>query len=792
MFVRARSRPFHEKLIEQTTVAYLSGLLALGIFALVRLATDRNMPWYAATAMHAAAAPVYSMPHTTLLWLSRPVIYAIAGLGTYDYGIMSLRYLMDLPNDLTLAVMHVRVARIVDLSPACPSTASATRTLRAHRGRYDSLKLGPKADCRSCEWCPRSPGKQSLMQRQVLRWIALLLIAGCDSAVVGTGDASVSLRITSVGGASPVAVDQLVARLVGPTPRTVTGPPGTTQTIDGLSPGTYTVALEGLTAGEVERYGETSNVQVRAGSNTVSITYGSFVPQLEDVPGSLIIGQNVVIQFGRLDGATGYRIEWSTSPGFTNIDFIETSSTSVTVPIASPGTYYFRVKAKNRFDSLSRPSSTQGPVVVAGEPRIVVASPSLSFSASAAGPSPASQSVSVTNGGDGTLSGLQHSTSYQSGQPSGWLTAGLSGTTAPTTLTLSPATGSLLPGTYTATVSVSSAVASNSPQTVAVSFTVAPPAPQIVLSPASRSFNATAGGADPSSQNVSVSNGGGGSLTGLQRSISYQSGQPTGWLTANLSGTSVPATLTVSPSTGTLPAGTYTATVAVSSPVAPNSPQSVTVTFTVMPGSMQITATPDNVHLIVYPEGPFSQVDFPVAVTGSGNLSLSQGPVQHECPGALREELLSFTIGAVAPTTLLLTVRPWYMDFCEITTSVIIHSDDSAVADKAVNLTLTGLLGNSDANVFNLSATNITQTSAVLNAQTDGTAYSVSVDYTTDPTFNTVLGGGLLAQTVSGPRTWSYPVTGLTPGTDYYYRFAALNHGDGRTGLAVHSFRTAN
>jgi signal transduction histidine kinase len=113
VFVRARSEPFHEKLIEQMTGAYASGLLALGILALVRLATDRRLPWYTATAMHAAAAPLYSVLHTTLLWISRPAVYAIAGLGTYDYGIMSLRYLMELPNDLMDYVVFAAILHLL-------------------------------------------------------------------------------------------------------------------------------------------------------------------------------------------------------------------------------------------------------------------------------------------------------------------------------------------------------------------------------------------------------------------------------------------------------------------------------------------------------------------------------------------------------------------------------------------------------------------------------------------------------------------------------------------------------
>jgi hypothetical protein len=127
--------------------------------------------------------------------------------------------------------------------------------------------------------------------------------------------------------------------------------------------------------------------------------------------------------------------------------------------------------------------------------------------------------------------------------------------------------------------------------------------PQISLSPASLTFTATQGGANPASQAVTITNSGDGTLSGLNiGSISYGPGAAD-WLQAPvLSNTTAPATLTLQPVTGSLAAGTYTATVPVQSAVASNSPQSVTVTFTVTapapaigltPTSLSFTATQD-------------------------------------------------------------------------------------------------------------------------------------------------------------------------------------------------------
>jgi hypothetical protein len=130
-------------------------------------------------------------------------------------------------------------------------------------------------------------------------------------------------------------------------------------------------------------------------------------------------------------------------------------------------------------------------------------------------------------------------------------------------------------------VPVQSAVASNSPQSVAVTFVIVP-APTIVLSSPTVTFHDTLLTSDPAAQTLSVTSAGG-ALSGLSLgTISYGAGG-SGWLTASLSGTSTPATLTLSVAKGTLAAGTYTATVPVQSALAGNSPRADTVTFVIAP-----------------------------------------------------------------------------------------------------------------------------------------------------------------------------------------------------------------
>ena len=95
------------------------------------------------------------------------------------------------------------------------------------------------------------------------------------------------------------------------------------------------------------------------------------------------------------------------------------------------------------------------------------------------------------------------------------------------------------------------------------------------------SFSGTTPGTDPAAKNVQVTNSGGGTLTGLAAAVSYGAGQATGWLAASLNTATAPATLTLQPGLGSLAPGSYNATVSVSSSVAANSPQSISVTLVV-------------------------------------------------------------------------------------------------------------------------------------------------------------------------------------------------------------------
>jgi large repetitive protein len=111
--------------------------------------------------------------------------------------------------------------------------------------------------------------------------------------------------------------------------------------------------------------------------------------------------------------------------------------------------------------------------VIGAAPAIGVSPSSLSFNGTPGGASPPPKTVTVTNAGDGRLTGLAVQVQYS---PSGvdWLTATLAGTEATTTLTVTPTseTSGLPVGEYTATIRLTSPVASNSPVLIPVTLSI--------------------------------------------------------------------------------------------------------------------------------------------------------------------------------------------------------------------------------------------------------------------------------------------------------------------------------
>jgi alpha-tubulin suppressor-like RCC1 family protein len=208
-----------------------------------------------------------------------------------------------------------------------------------------------------------------------------LCLWACDSTVADVAPtAALSLHVLAADGFSSTP-DQGRIYVEGPTPRTVLIEPGTTETISGLVPGTYTVAVEGLIAGEVESYGERGGIVVTAGANTpVTVVRTDFVPVLGALDGELQPGQTMDVAWNPVPGADEYRLEWDDDGSFPSPTVVELDVTSTVITLEAPGTYYVRVRAMTRFGNAGQPSSTgstqvsnPGPVIASVDPSVVTA-----------------------------------------------------------------------------------------------------------------------------------------------------------------------------------------------------------------------------------------------------------------------------------------------------------------------------------------------------------------------------------------------------------------------------------
>jgi hypothetical protein len=272
-------------------------------------------------------------------------------------------------------------------------------------------------------------------------------------------------------------------------------------------------------------------------------------------------------QAGNLLG--GRAVSWTTSAG-----------SVVTVSPDGAATAVGSGSATVTATSEGRSGSAQ--VSVRSQASIRLSGADLSFEATRGGADPSSEQITITNSAEAPLVNLATSVTYVEGA-AGWLVTSLSSTQAPSTLTLSASVVGVSSGTHRARVDVTSPVAGNSPQSVTVTFQVVEPPPVIQLSTERVELEAPETSLTPVPATVTITNAGGGGLAGLTADIEYTAGQPVGWLEAIVTAAEAPSTLEVAATAGALAPDTFTARVSVSAPEATNSPQDVTVIFTVVP-----------------------------------------------------------------------------------------------------------------------------------------------------------------------------------------------------------------
>ncbi|MCL5775085.1 MAG: hypothetical protein M1333_02640, partial [Patescibacteria group bacterium] len=196
-------------------------------------------------------------------------------------------------------------------------------------------------------------------------------------------------------------------------------------------------------------------------------------------------------------------------------------------------------------------------------------------------PSPASQSLSLTNGGTGNLNwtaSASQSWCFLSSL-SGMLTPGSS-----SNLTINVGTAPATAGTLNCTITFSAPDSINGSKTVSVTYNVSsvivdPQKPIINLNPAIISFSAVSGGQTPASQNLAIGNTGNAPLNwNLSTNQSWCHAGPASGTTAS-GGTSYVSVTVDAPSN----VGGFNCYITVSSSAANNSPQVASVSYQVSP-----------------------------------------------------------------------------------------------------------------------------------------------------------------------------------------------------------------
>lgn len=287
----------------------------------------------------------------------------------------------------------------------------------------------------------------------------------------------------------------------------------------------------------------TATANGRTGTTSVTVIAGPVIgipaqhfdfnatPGGADPPSQVIDVSNTGV--GTLDGLSATSSEgWLTATLDASVAPTKlTLHASTGVMLA--GTYTATVTLSSTHPGVASDPITVTFVVGSGQ-SIVLSATTASFTSATGGANPAGQTISVTDGGSGTLPGLAAAVTYPTGEPTGWLSATLNQTTAPATLTITPNTAGMTSGTHGAIVTVSSSLSDVVPRTVAVVVTLL--APSVIIN-AGNNEAAMAGTTLPTAPSVLVRDGFGAPMPGLSVTFAVTAGN--GALTSPVATTDV-------------------------------------------------------------------------------------------------------------------------------------------------------------------------------------------------------------------------------------------------------------
>jgi two-component system LytT family sensor kinase len=140
---RLRGGTWLTRFIEEMTGSYTVLVLFPAIALVARRFPLGGATWRTALPIAGLAALAYTIAHTTLMLLSRSLIFPLTGLGRYDYGVMAYRYPMEAAKDvMTFSVIYgaLHVWRIYERGRAAEFAAAGLETKLA-QARLENLRL---------------------------------------------------------------------------------------------------------------------------------------------------------------------------------------------------------------------------------------------------------------------------------------------------------------------------------------------------------------------------------------------------------------------------------------------------------------------------------------------------------------------------------------------------------------------------------------------------------------------------------------------------------------------------
>ena len=249
--------------------------------------------------------------------------------------------------------------------------------------------------------------------------------------------------------------------------------------------------------------------------------------------------------------------------------------------------------------------------------------------------------------------------------------------TAPSTLSVSVSPAGLSAGTYNGTVQIAATGASNSPLSVVVTLTVTAVPASLAVAPQALTFQYTAGGAAPAAQDISIANGGTGTLSWTASSSAF-------WAALSATSGDAPGTLSVSVNPANLAAGTYMTTVNIAATDPSITPVSIAVTLVVQGTQAAGTVT------AVVNAGSFQPGIASGAWLAIFGTNLSQRTYTWQAADIVDGKLPTSLQGV----SVTINGMPAYIDYISPTQINVLAPDDATVGPVQVQVTTAGQTSN--------------------------------------------------------------------------------------------------